>query len=214
MNAVIDNDILIKGACYGLLDDLITPVGGESPVGVLGAARFLVPKQIRKKELLGDPAAAVQRFELWLAGNEVLEPSASEGELAALLEASAQRMALPLDAGESQLLAIVVSRTLPSLATGDKRCIEAVERLLDVVDAISCVVGRIKCLEQLVLVAVCGTAAATRIRSAICGEPGIDKTLSICFGCKSPEVSEDSIKAGLDSYISDLRAKAARALSN
>ena len=38
MKAVADNDILLKGACYGLLPRLAATVPGDGQVGILGNA--------------------------------------------------------------------------------------------------------------------------------------------------------------------------------
>ena len=55
----------------------------------------------------------------------LLEPTASEIELAAEFEAQAQRQNVPLDSGESQLAAIALSRAARGILTGDKRAITA-----------------------------------------------------------------------------------------
>jgi len=51
------------------------------------------------------------------------------------------------------------------------------------------------------------------IRNAICSEPTVDKTLTICFGCSSQDSNSADILQGLDSYIGAIRASAARVLS-
>lgn len=213
MRAAADNDILLKGACYGLLPTLMGTISGEGPVGILGSSRFVVQKQIARARLRGDPAIASTHFATFLAANEVVEPSTSEQEMAALLEAAAQGLALNLDTGESQLVAILVSRCLPWLLTGDKRAITSIDVLLQRESRLFAVAGKIRCLEQLVLAAL-AAAGADQMRRTICGEPDVDKTLSICFSCSfSDQASGADASVGLASYIADLRSKAPRVLA-
>jgi hypothetical protein len=212
MRAVVDNDILLKGSCYGLLKMLTSTATADDSVGILGASKFLVPKKIKKTPLRRDPAIAEAHFAAFLAENEVLEPSADEQHLAATLEAAAQQMGLNLDAGESQLVAILVSRQLGWLLTGDKRAVASIEILFEADARLSVVTGKIRCLEQLVWGALT-IGNAEQMRDAICAEPSVDKTLSICFCCGSPEAHSDPLE-GLSSYIADLRTRAGRVLAS
>jgi len=212
MNAVVDNDVLLKGACYGLLPTLIGTVTNNDPVGILGASRFVVPTYIKRNQLRGDPALAESHFESFLATSEVLEPSSGEQLIAASFEAAAQQLALNLDVGESQLVAILISRHLSWLLTGDKRAIVSIEKLVDVDARLEEVAGKIKCLERLVADAL-GKGDDAQIGQAICGEPSVDKTLSICFGCHSSNADAATALEGLDSYIRHLRKSAPRVLA-
>ena len=142
----------------------------------------------------------------------MIEPTTDEQKLATSLETSAQRLALSLDAGESQLAAILILRGAPYLVTGDKRAITALEQLIDIDQQCAALTGKVFCLEQVVLkLIVCVSVAA--VRSAICSEPAVDKTMSICFGCYSSEVASSSVTAGLQSYVNDLKSGARRALA-
>lgn len=212
MKAVVDNDILLKGACYGLLEVLVGRVPNSGVVGVLGASRFVVPQRIARAQLRGDPATAAAHFSAFLSANEVVEPNAEEQQMAAVFEVTAQRASLNLDAGESQLVAILVSRCLPWLLTGDKRAISSIEGLLEVDVRLKAVIGKVKCLEQLV-VDLLVSGNQKEIRRAICAEPSVDKALSICFSCSSSDEGPDTTMEGLSSYISDLRKKASRVLA-
>jgi hypothetical protein len=212
MKALADNDILLKGACYGLLRTFKETLPGDGPLGILGTSRFVVPKRIPQRGLRGDGAKAQADFTAFVAENEILEPTPDEQQFAAALEAAAQQMTLSLDIGESQLAAVFACRLLPWLLTGDKRAIMALEKLLDSEVRLARLSGRIRCLEQLVSAAVC-SAGVEQIRSAICAEPAVDKALSICFSCNSPDVRSDQPLEGLASYISDLHKGAPRVLS-
>jgi hypothetical protein len=212
MRAVVDNDILLKGACYGLLPVFMACVPGDGAVGILGASRFVVPKMIVRNQLQGNPASATACFAAFVAENEVVEPSGDEQQMAAVLEAVAQQMALNLDAGESQLVAILVFRCLPWMLTGDKRAIVSIERLLDTDTRLKVVAGKIKCLEQLVADAL-AAGDDEQIREAICAEPSVDITLSICYSCRSSSAGSVGVTGGLASYIADLSTKASRVLA-
>jgi len=212
MKALVDNDILLKGTCYGLLPDLIGTISGQGRVGFLGAARFVLVKHLEKKRLRGDPSLARARLLGFLAENDVVEPTTQEQALAAEFESAAQRLAVSLDSGESQLVAILLARAIAWLSTGDKRAIVAIERMLDTEAALAAARNRILCLEQLIqtLLPIRGIGF---VRAAICGEPDIDRSLSICFSCRSQDVVQASVIEGLNSYVADLRRSAPRVLA-
>lgn len=213
MMAIIDNDILLKGSCYGLLDELTSTISSApNSMGVLGAARFVISKKIEKKALKGSTSAALARFVAFLTRAETLEPTPDEQNMAADLEFIAQGSAVSLDVGESQLCAILVHRMLPLLLTGDKRAIAAIESLLDSESRLLYVCGKVKCLEQLVSHALEG-GLVDRVRYAVCAEPEIDTALSICFSCMNAGAPLESYCEGLGSYIKALRASAPRVLA-
>ena len=215
MKAAIDNDILFKGACYGLLSQLIDGTdSGKEVVGVLGSARFVVGKKIEKSAIHGSRATALAIFLEFLKRSEALEPTPSEQGMAADLELAAQRLGINLDSGESQLCAILVYRVLPLLLTGDKRAIKAIEELVDADSRLTVIRAKIRCLEQIVHDAlVGGSRDHAAFRTAVCAEPEVDKALTICFSCTSQTVTRESILEGLQSYIRSLRLDASRVLS-
>lgn len=209
LDCVVDNDILIKAACYRLHDDLVAP-----RFGVLGAARFVLAARLAKMPLRGDPQAAQNAATEMLSRSQTLEPNDSELALAANLETLAQRRGLELDVGESQLTAIVAERDVPQLRTGDKRAIRALEQLLDIFAPLGPIAGRVRSLEQLVADLV-ERADPDDVARAICAEPAVDKALSICARCHSPAPHGPAIDHdGLASYIRQLRAEAPRVLQD
>ena len=142
-----------------------------------------------------------------------LEPTDREVNLAAGFEIAAQEVGLSLDSGESQLAAMVIERAVPLLETGDKRAIRSIEQLLDKVDELLPIQGRVRCLEQIVRRVLDDAGAIDRVAAAMCAEPGVDKTMSICFGCSSGRPPTlDQVIEGLASYIASLRADAPRVL--
>lgn len=204
----VDNDVLIKTAAYQLIEDTLR---AES-IGVLGAARYVVTGRIDRMELAGDRAAARKAALEFIARATVLEPADEELRVAADIEATAQRRGLSLDAGESQLVAIIMQREIRLFATGDKRAVRAFESLMDELDALAGLQGRLRCLEQIIL--RCADAGDPEaLARAICAEPQVDKTLSICFRCFSPAPHGPAFdRDGLASYINTLRNEAPRVL--
>src|ERR1700722_17037686 len=123
MTELLDNDILLKGTCYGFLHDLMAANCRSLPVGYLAVAKFVLGKKLKKTRLRGELVEVESKLSAFLSENEAIEPTHEEAVFASELEASAQALALPLDTGESQLLAILVARGVNALLTGDKRAI-------------------------------------------------------------------------------------------
>ena len=210
MNALIDNDILLKGSCFGLLGPLI----GRSPkeTGVLGAARYVLPPKIRRFRTGDRGDAALGELMRYIGFAIELEPTEPEAILAADLELMAQTACLELDAGESQLCAMLITRMVPALLTGDKRAISALERLVDLEPRTAGAAGKIYCLEQLVTLLL-GKLEIDTVREAVCRKPIVDRALAICFSCSSSEARQEAVSLGLASYIDFVRADAGRVLA-
>ena len=209
----VDNDLILKAVCYGITSDFWPGLCATIEVGVLGAARYVVSKRLDRAPLLRNRSDAQTGLANLLACVAELEPTDREISLAADFEVAAQREGLSLDAGESQLAAMVIERAVPILETGDKRAIRSIEQLLDRVAALHPIQGRVRCLEQIVRRVLDDADAIDRVAVAVCGEPGVDKTMSICFACSSGRPSTlDQVVEGLASYIASLRADAPRVL--
>jgi hypothetical protein len=137
----------------------------------------------------------------------ILEPTEAELAIATEFEEHALLLGVGLDNGESMLSAIALSRGWSLVLTGDKRAIRAMEEIQNVVADARALHRRVICLEQ----AVAGIAlrnGADRIRVAICAEPDVDKTMSICFQCTGPSELPNFQPVGLASYIENMRASA------
>jgi hypothetical protein len=212
MDALVDNDVLFKAACYGLLRELIATVSLVQQVGVLGAAWFVISKKIAKCGLQRNAEDVLHDLRDFLSGVETVEPTEAEQSIAAEFELAAQRLAVSLDPGESQLCAVLICRSLRWLVTGDKRAIIAIDRLMPGDRRLDYLSGRVWCVEQLVLIMLSEGKAAS-LRRAICEEPSVDITLAICFSCTSGRADESEFRAGLESYVNDLRSKAPTVLA-
>ena len=210
VETAVDNDVVLKAICFGLVADFWPDI---STLGVLGAAPYVLRDAIRRPNILGDEKATRRALDEFFASVVALEPAEDEIALAAELELGAQHARLELDPGESQLAAIAIERSLRTLATGDKRAIKAFEGLIDLVPRVGELVGHVRCLEQLVLAVLALDGGHERAHAGICAEPDLDTALSICFRCASGSgATEDEVAEGLQSYIRDLHAAAPRVL--
>ena len=204
---LIDNDVLIKCACYSILDQIRGPSGRCQDAAVLGAARFVVGKYLERRGTIQDRTAAKRRFQDYLSTVVVLEPTIDEVNLASAIEEAAMLQGLDLDSGESQLCAIAIFRGSSLLLTGDKRAIASAERLKDSVDQLTSLAGRLVCLEQAIM-GVVERIGIDTARIRICAEAAVDRGLSICFECHALTAGRPLELTGLRSYIRDVRAKA------
>lgn len=201
----IDNDILLKGAGYGLLNELISSIPAQvSEVGVLRAAKFVVEDRLRKAKLTN----ALVLFRQVIQQVQCLEPTKAEAIFAAQLEYEALRVNLNVDSGESLLCAITIKREFAGIVTGDKKAIKSIEVLIPSFIDITKLAGKVVCLEQLILRIIIQDSNARIVQRAICARPNLDKTLAICFSCSSPEVGPESWLQCLLSYVSDIRKNA------
>jgi hypothetical protein len=212
MKALVDNDVILKGARYGLLDELIgniPPMDGV--VGILGSAKYVLTDLLQRRSEPVESAGALARVLAFIDDNEVLEPTIEEQALAAEFESCAQMANLPFDTGESLLCSILVIRVCPLLITGDKRAIISMEQISDSNSRMRELAGKVKCIEQIVLDRLT-LDSIDAIRSAICRQPTVDKVLFICCGCSSATSDLDAAVAGLSSYIRSLRSMAKQIL--
>jgi hypothetical protein len=209
-NLLIDNDVLIKCSCYALLNQVRRSEADSTDVGILGAARFVVRSHLSRGEKIKDREAAIRRFLEYTETAEILEPTEEELMLSSLIEELAINRGLDLDSGESQLCAIAIKRGGCLILTGDKRAICGAELLLSSLPKLEPLHGRLVCLEQAIR-GIVERIGADTVKPSICAEPGIDKSLSICFGC-SNSTSLAFDPAGLISYINDVRRNAPKLL--
>jgi hypothetical protein len=210
MTAAIDNDVLLKAVSYDLVEELLPSL---DTLACLGSARFVLTKWLRRRLEPADSITALGRLTSTLAGIDVIEPTREEQEMAADLEYLAQLNALSLDSGESQLCAIVVTRSFEFLLTGDKRAVVAIERLLALDARLLGLLHKVRCLEHLVVQAI-ERYGHDQLRVAVCGHPDVDKVLSIVFSCASGISTKSHTPQGLASYLVDLRVYAGRVMAS
>jgi hypothetical protein len=211
LKLLIDTDVLIKCACYSLLDQFQLPSRDGDEIGIVGVARFVVKSHLERRGKINDRPAAQQRFEDFVSNVSALEPTEEELLLASAIEETGAQLGLDLDVGESQLFAIAFFRMNPLILTGDKRAIIGAERLKDELREIVALQGRIACLEQ-ALIGITERIGIFETRRKVCSEPGVDKSLTICFECHSSELRSDFNADGLKSYVRSLRDQASALL--
>lgn len=210
----IDNDVLHKTTVYGLLADLLQArMKDAAQYFMLGAARFIVARKLKKNPPSRGYEVAMAEFETLVPLIEILEPQDGELRIAAELEYAAQQADVDLDSGESMLCAALLHRGLDYLFTGDKRAIFAIQQLLDAGTIPNELEKRILCLEQLFIGLLDG-GNGERIRAAICSELKADIALSNCFSCRSTGTTIDSWRQGLASYVGDLERRAPKVLAS
>lgn len=207
-STLLDNDVMIKVCCYALADEVcsfLAATGGTA--AALGVTRFIVAKQVARKSRIVDKAAAIAQFTQMCNRITFVEPTDEEIALAAEVEEQAQARNLPLDRGESQVLAVLMLRAAKLMMTGDKRAIGAIEKLLCEHSIMQVCKGRIACLEQLI-VALLDRHGELQLRPRICREPSADQSITICFSCSARAQSTTNIREGLESYIRNVREQA------
>ena len=203
--AAIDNDIIIKGACYGLLPHFVAAVPVQlNDVFILGVAKYVIISRLRKARITRGAESAVRSFEDFIQYVQELEPDHDEEALAAEFEFHAQKNNLPFDAGESLLCAIVIKRSMSWFVTGDKRAIKAMQPVLTTMGKLDALMGKVLCLELLVLRLI-RNKNANEIRDSICAESDIDKALTACMSCTNERIGPDSWIEGLLSYINEVK---------
>lgn len=214
ISAAIDNDVLFKAACYGLLEDLLSQVPVDpGNCCVLGSAVFVISRMLVKGGGCANPEGAGQLLDAFFDTAQKLEPTDEELKFAAELELEAQKSAVNLDGGESLLVAIVLVRELDYLITGDKRAVLALSALRELIGPLLALNGKMICLEML-FARLLDTSCDESIRDAVCAEPDVDRALKICFCCGNPSAGCDQWKEGLVSYINALEKAAPGLLAN
>jgi hypothetical protein len=209
---LLDNDVLSKCAMYSLLDE-VAAIFGETltDIGILGSARFvLTPKRLKSSS--DGPDAAHKRLLDFIGKTQTIEPSEEETALAIVLEKAAIEEDVQLDAGESQLCAVAITRASNWISTGDKRAIKAIETLRSVVTKLKALDHKIICLEMLIAALVKDHGHGA-IRFKVCGSKGADGALEVCFQCHNSEAEAGEIDKGIKSYVNALRRLAPNAVA-
>lgn len=209
----MDNDVLQKTIAYGLFNSILkTPPVQHEVYGVLGTAKYVVSKKFKKHPPSRGLDAVLVDFISALQHLVELEPTQEEVEAAANLEYQAQCLNLELDTGESILCAVLLTRQLNHILTGDKRAIKAVEALTTAQNISNNFESKLICLEQLFFWLV-NEHDVHNVRVAICSEKVVDRALTNCFSCYSLEVSDEACVEGLKSYIVNLKQAAPTVLA-
>lgn len=205
--AAVDTDVLLKIAAYRLADEFVAVLAPLGETATLGLTHLIAAKQMARKRGVRDGAGAQAELAALLGLLGRLEPDAEEIGLAAEFASVAQARGLPLDAGEAQLAAIVITRGLPLMATGDKRAISALSDLVADEPMRASLVGRLACFEQ-VLSSIAELLGADEMRARICAEPEVDGAMRLACSCGYDDWQPAQFSEACDSFVGAVRAKA------
>lgn len=200
---LMDNDALLKLARYGLLDEAVAVFDcTPADVSVLATAKYkLLPAKNRLRFCKDEESAA--RLEGFLRTSNPLDVGLADPNLLDVL------IAVPnIDHGEALLFAVGANNSANNnntlVITGDKHSLEALCSNDSVADVSKALAGRVVSVE--VLFSMLVEHQFTPIQERVTAKPDVDITLRIVFGV-SVKADFESVKKGLDSYISDLRSK-------
>lgn len=209
--ALIDADVLLKTASYKLLKHFLamTPFDSDD-FGMIAAAQFVVAGKFKKKLKGSQLGQAKAHFEETIATIAAIEPNAEELALAAQLESAAVALGVDLDLGESQICALMFSRGIELMMTGDKRAIKAIAALKDH-EACAYTHGKVACLEQATMWMI-EKAGLESVQPFVCALPTVDTSLAMALGCYSGGSPLASCQDGLVSYINSIRQDAPEVL--
>lgn len=207
LKVFVDNDVILKLAQYGILEqlpNLFTGSDGQIQLLTLDSARYkLLPKRNRI-ELCKTEEVAL-RVEAFLDNAAKVTPA--DVDLAVLERLNA----VPgIDAGEALLFAAAASSADGRVLTGDKRALAGLVDLgLDHIGPL--LINKVITLEALVQGFVVRDHASTQ--NAVRSNPTVDKALTMVFGMSAP-ASEESVQAGLYSYVGHVRKSLGEILHN
>lgn len=207
-DVLVDNDVVIKSISYGFAEEMLSLLQSHGlSAAILTVSRFMIFNKMKRLRSLLNREVTLDELGQILGLFNPIEPNEAELALAAEFEDAARTCNLELDGGESQLFAILLQRALRLMLTGDKRAIRAIEAI----GGSRLSVPSVACLEQLIISLV-GEMGISNMRSIICSEKAVDKTLAICFRCSTSDFDTQPIIQGLVSYASDVRRSAPRSV--
>lgn len=211
--AAVDTDVLLKASAYRTGPELVNALEAFGEPSALGLTHLIARGQLCRMRGLRDVDGADQALSALLRQLGRLEPEEEEVLTAAEFAALAQERGLPLDRGEAQLAAIVISRGLPLLLTGDKRAIAAIADLFEMAEVRTSLVGRLGCFEQ-ALGAVCSRIGEESLRERVCAEPDIDGAMRLACSCGSDLWRPEQLHEAFESYVSAIRAQVGNLLAD
>ncbi|NJM62266.1 MAG: hypothetical protein HC849_21985 [Oscillatoriales cyanobacterium RU_3_3] len=195
---LIDNDVLLKLARYGLLDEAIALFECNSTDAiVLTTAKYKLLPHNNRLQFCKDEESAT-RLEAFLQTANILDAGLADPDLWDLLNAVPN-----IDSGEASLFAVGATNSNTLVITGDKRSLKALCSNDSVADASKALAGRVVSVEVLFL--MLAEFQFTLIQERVRAKPDVDMTLKIVFGVTVPADFE-SVKEGLNSCIRDLRS--------
>ena len=144
---LVDNDVVFKLSCFDLGTQFQGTFDGRTKPYRLGLAQFVLPKRIIRSSRVRDKDAALRNHRCFAGLGCRRQPTDDEINLAADIEELARTGNFAFDSGESQLLAVLLTRGSERLYTGDKRAIVALRGIAFALSRENDVAGRVVCFE-------------------------------------------------------------------
>ncbi len=207
MICLLDNDLIRKLAICDLLDESLDALqASRGEALVLPTAKYVLLKPIKKperaKERLGE--ALFDRLNAFLNGVQSLDEQPSAEEQLVFDDI------VGIDPGEAVLFSATARFDDVLLATGDKTSLYALAANPTCQEVCRRLNGKVICLEQ-VIVRVIEDIGFDQARAKIVPGADCDIALRAIIG-SGLEATESIVRAGLESYIRDLRKKTASLL--
>ena len=199
MILLADNDVILKLARCDLYSEFFPAFGvTENDLRILITARHVLTSgRIRKR----CDDASFLRLKAFLDSVQDIVTSPDENEMIALTEQPR------IDTGEVVLFSVCPRIPNSFIATGDKRSLtglaEASKSHPICSNLYTRLTGRIICFEQIVL-RILDHCGFEMVRTRLISGRESDKVLAILLG-SGLDASEASVRAGLESYIDNLR---------
>jgi len=191
----VDNDVILKLAQYGILEQLTMLFTGTTDLVALDSARYkLLPKRNRLELCKTEDVAG--RVEAFLDAAITVSSEPVDVEILEELNGSPG-----IDAGEALLFAAAASAKNTRVLTGDKRALAGLGGLQHS-NCAQALAGKIIMLEA--LIQGFSQADPGLTQTVVRSNPTVDKALTNVFGVSSP-ASSDSVMDGLESYKGHLK---------
>jgi hypothetical protein len=201
----LDNDVILKLTTYRMLDEALDCLEiDRSDIRVLASARFVFSsKKLRKKHSEETLLSAVEFVE---SGTTI---SAQDNDEYRLLEKQAKN---DIDPGEATLIAATFHESASLLATGDKRCLQALANIESLELIHKKLQGSVICLEQIICKLI-ETHDFKWVLERVLPNLDCDKALKSAFGSGSNSQSE-TVLGTLNVYVQDLQKTSSGILSD
>lgn len=155
---LVDADILTKLSAFDCLDECLASVGYKvEECATLRSMAFsagIYRPNVRKRRVGGSEVAADRLLKTLTVVPMIDDLSDSEKGLAAAITAASQVLGLAFDGGEALLASVSIFRGLPYLSTGDKKAIRSLPALVQYIDQLRGLKGKLLPLEFLIMKAV------------------------------------------------------------
>jgi hypothetical protein len=201
----LDNDVILKLTTYRMLNQALDCLEiDRSDIRVLASARFVFgSKKLQKKYSAETLLSAIEFVK------SCTTISAQDNDEYRLLEKQAKN---DIDPGEATLIAATFHESASLLATGDKRCLQALASIESLALIHEKLQGRVICLEQIICKLI-ETQGFDWVLEKILPNLDCDKALKSAFGSGSNSQCETVLET-LNSYIQDLQTTSSGILSD